>query len=63
MNQKRNKMIIFETPSFDLLEDVKKKFGVVFTPNTPIVEVEKTIRGYMQLNTIKTSNNLKSISR
>jgi len=36
--------IIFKTPSFDLLEDVKKKFGVVFTPNTPIVEVEKTIK-------------------
>ena len=35
--------LIFKTPSFDLMEDVKKKFGVVFHPNTPIVEVEKTI--------------------
>ena len=35
--------LIFKTPTFDLLEDVKKKFGVVFTPNTPIVEVEKTL--------------------
>ena len=36
--------LIFKTPTFDLLEDVKKKFGVVFTPKTPIVEVEKTIK-------------------
>ncbi len=36
--------LIFKTPTFDLLEDVKNKFGVEFTPDTPIVEVEKTIK-------------------
>ncbi len=31
--------VIFGTPSFDLMEDVKKKFGVEFHPNTPIIKI------------------------
>ena len=31
--------LILKTPSFDLMEDVKKRFGVVFHPNTPIIKI------------------------
>ena len=31
--------LIFGTPSFDLMEDVKKRFGVEFHPNTPIIKI------------------------
>ena len=31
--------LIFKTPSFDLMEDVKKRFGVEFHPNTPITKI------------------------
>ena len=31
--------LIFNTPSFDLMEDVKKRFGVEFHPNTPITKI------------------------
>ena len=33
--------LILKTPSFDLMEDVKKRFGVEFHPNTPITIGEK----------------------
>ena len=35
--------LILKTSSFDLMEDVKKKFGVVFHPNTPIFKIGNTI--------------------
>ena len=31
--------LILKTPSFDLMEDVKKRFGVEFHPNTPIIKI------------------------
>jgi len=34
--------LIFKTPSFDLMEDVKKRFGVEFHPNTPITKIGET---------------------
>ena len=42
--------LIFKTPSFDLMEDVKKKFGVVFHPNTPIVKIRDKLKeiGYVK---------------
>ena len=44
-----NKLIL-KTPSFDLMEDVKKKFGVVFHPNTPIVKIRDKLKeiGYVK---------------
>ena len=32
--------LIFKTPSFDLMKDVKKKFGVEFHPNSTVSSVE-----------------------
>jgi len=42
--------LILKTPSFDLMEDVKKKFGVVFHPNTPIVKIRDKLKeiGYVK---------------
>ena len=36
--------LIFKTPSFDLMEDVKKKFGVEFHPNTPIIKIGEKLK-------------------
>ena len=36
--------LIFKTPSFDLMEDVKKKFGVEFHPNTPITKIGEKLK-------------------
>ena len=42
--------LIFGTPSFDLMEDVKKKFGVEFHPNTPIIKIGDKLKeiGYVK---------------
>ena len=42
--------LIFKTPSFDLMEDVKKKFGVEFHPNTPIIKIGDKLKeiGYVK---------------
>ena len=42
--------LIFKTPSFDLMEDVKKKFGVEFHPNTPITRIGDKLKeiGYVK---------------
>ena len=36
--------LISKTPSFDLMEDVKKKFGVEFHPNTPITKIGEKLK-------------------
>ena len=36
--------LIFKTPSFDLMEDVKKNLGVVFHPNTTLDQVVNLIK-------------------
>ena len=42
--------LIFKTPSFDLIEDVKKRFGVEFHPNTPIIKIGEKLKeiGYVK---------------
>jgi len=42
--------LIFGTPSFDLMEDVKKRFGVEFHPNTPIIKIGDKLKeiGYVK---------------
>ena len=42
--------LILKTPSFDLMEDVKKKFGVEFHPNTPITKIGDKLKeiGYVK---------------
>ena len=52
--------LIFRTPSFDLMEDVKKKFGVEFHPNTPITKVGDKLKemGYVK-NITKTSTTIR----
>jgi len=49
--------LILKTPSFDLMEDVKKKFGVVFHPNTPIVKIRDKLKemGYYDKTTTQAS--------
>ena len=44
-----NKLIL-KTPSFDLMEDVKKRFGVEFHPNTPITKIGDKLKeiGYVK---------------
>ena len=36
--------LILKTPSFDLMEDVKKRFGVEFHPNTPIIKIGEKLK-------------------
>ena len=36
--------LILKTPSFDLMEDVKKRFGVEFHPNTPITKIGEKLK-------------------
>ena len=45
--------LIFKTPSFDLMEDVKKRFGVEFHPNTPITKIGDKLKeiGYVKRTT------------
>ena len=45
--------LIFGTPSFDLMEDVYKKFGVEFHPNTPITKIGEKLKemGYGKTTT------------
>ena len=45
--------LIFKTPSFDLMEDVKKRFGVEFHPNTPITKIGEKLKemGYGKTTT------------
>ena len=45
--------LIFRTPSFDLMEDVKKRFGVEFHPNTPITKIGDKLKemGYGKTTT------------
>ena len=45
--------LILKTPSFDLMEDVKKKFGVEFHPNTPITKIGEKLKemGYGKTTT------------
>ena len=42
--------LILKTPSFDLMEDVKKRFGVEFHPNTPITRIGDKLKeiGYVK---------------
>ena len=49
--------LILKTPSFDLMEDVKKKFGVEFHPNTPITKIGKKLKemGYYDKRTTQAS--------
>ena len=52
--------LIFKTPSFDLMEDVKKRFGVEFHPNTPITKIGDKLKemGYVK-NITKTSTTIR----
>ena len=52
--------LILKTPSFDLMEDVKKKFGVEFHPNTPIIKIGDKLKemGYVK-NITKTSTTIR----
>ena len=45
--------LIFGTPSFDLMEDVKKRFGVEFHPNTPVTKIGEKLKemGYGKTTT------------
>ena len=49
--------LILKTPSFDLMEDVKKKFGVEFHPNTPISKIGEKLKemGYYDKRTTQAS--------
>ncbi len=49
--------LIFKTPSFDLMEDVKKRFGVEFHPNTPITKIGEKLKemGYYDKRTTQAS--------
>ena len=56
--------IIFKTPSFDLMEDVKKKFGVEFHPNTPITKIGEKLKemGYGKTIT-QASTTIRQVNR
>ena len=49
--------LILKTPSFDLMEDVKKRFGVEFHPNTPIIKIGDKLKemGYYDKRTTQAS--------
>jgi hypothetical protein len=51
--------LILGTKHFDLLKDAKKKFGVVFHPNTPIFKIGNTIE---RLYATKYNNKPQTIS-
>ena len=52
--------LIFKTPSFDVMEDVKKRFGVEFHPNTPIIKIGEKLKemGHVK-NITKTSTTIR----
>ena len=56
--------LIFKTPSFDLMEDVYKKFGVEFHPNTPITKIGEKLRrmGYGKTIT-QASTTIRQVNR
>ena len=56
--------LIFKTPSFDLMEDVKKKFGVEFHPNTPIIKIGEKLKemGYGKTIT-QASTTIRQVNR
>ena len=56
--------LIFKTPSFDLMEDVKKRFGVVFHPNTPIIKIGDKLKeiGYVK-NITQASTAIRQVNR
>ena len=45
--------LILKTPSFDSMEDDKKRFGVEFHPNTPITKIGEKLKemGYGKTTT------------
>ena len=49
--------LIFKKPSLNLMEDVKKKFGVEFHPNTPITKIGEKLKemGYYDKRTTQAS--------
>lgn len=56
--------LIFGTPSFDLMEDVKKRFGVEFHPNTPIIKIGEKLKemGYGKTIT-QASTTIRQVNR
>ena len=56
--------LIFGTPSFDLMEDVKKRFGVEFHPNTPISKIGEKLKemGYGKTIT-QASTTIRQVNR
>lgn len=56
--------LIFKTPSFDLMEDVKKRFGVEFHPNTPIIKIGEKLKemGYGKTIT-QASTTIRQVNR
>ena len=49
--------LIFKKPSLNLMEDVKKRFGVEFHPNTPITKIGEKLKemGYYDKRTTQAS--------
>jgi len=56
--------LIFKKPSFDLMEDVKKRFGVEFHPNTPIIKIGEKLKemGYGKTIT-QASTTIRQVNR
>ena len=56
--------LILKTPSFDLMEDVKKRFGVEFHPNTPIIKIGEKLKemGYGKTIT-QASTTIRQVNR
>ena len=56
--------LIFKTPSFDLMEDVKKRFGVEFHRNTPIIKIGEKLKemGYGKTIT-QASTTIRQVNR
>ena len=56
--------LIFKTLSFDLMEDVYKKFGVEFHPNTPIIKIGEKLKemGYGKTIT-QASTTIRQVNR
>ena len=58
--------LILKTPSFDLMKDVKKKFGVEFHPNTPITKIGKKLKEmgyYYDKRTTQASTTIRQVNR
>tara|TARA_B100000674_G_scaffold9710_1_gene7395 strand:- start:305 stop:562 length:258 start_codon:yes stop_codon:yes gene_type:complete len=56
--------LIFGTPSFDLMKDVYKRFGVEFHPNTPITKIGEKLKemGYGKTIT-QASTTIRQVNR